>query len=166
VSLALSMHPDFIPYSVFPRHVTDCLILSPANPLSMKDVKSVPAHTTHVLATAHALVKLDDNISTAAELTSGKAAKSGDATVVGDPMEKTTLEALGWHLKTSDILEPAGGKNVPSVNIRRRYQFSSSLKRMSTISTIGKGGRTMVSGALINRVLDLLPFIKLLSRSR
>jgi manganese-transporting P-type ATPase len=121
----------------------------------MKDVKSVPAHTTHVLATAHALVKLDDNISTAAELTGNKAAKSGDATIVGDPMEKTTLEALGWHLKTSDVLEPAGGKNVPSVNIRRRYQFSSSLKRMSTISTIGKGGKTMVGSALINRLLGL-----------
>ena len=132
----------------------------------MKDVKSVPAHTTHVLATAHALVKLDDNISTAAELTGNKAGKSGDATIVGDPMEKTTLEALGWHLKTSDILEPAGGKNVQSVNIRRRYQFSSSLKRMSTVSTIGKGGKTMVGAALINRLLDLLTLTKLLFRSQ
>jgi cation-transporting ATPase 13A1 len=132
----------------------------------MKDVKSVPAHTAHVLGTAHALVKLDDDISTAAELVGNKAAKTGDATIVGDPMEKTTLEALGWHLKTSEILEPAGGKNMPNVNIRRRYQFSSSLKRMSTISTVGKGGKTMVHDALLRPVLNHVLLTKLPSRSQ
>ena len=116
----------------------------------MISVKSVPAQTTHVLATAHALVKLDDDVANAAEL-AGNKAKSGDASIVGDPMEKTTLEALGWQLKTSDIIEPApglkssDGKTLPSVNIRRRFQFSSSLKRMSTVSTAGKGGKTLVN---------------------
>ena len=141
VSLGSSMYSTFLLCS---PHVIDDLMFSPANPLSMKDVRSVPPHTTHVLSTAHALVKLDEDISTAAELSGNKAAKSGDALIVGDPMEKATLEALGWHLKTSDILEPAGGKGMPNVNIRRRFQFSSSLKRMSTVSTVSKGGKTMV----------------------
>ena len=43
-------------------------------------VKDTARETTLCLAAAHALVKLDDN------------------TIVGDPMEKTTLEALEWTL--------------------------------------------------------------------
>ena len=112
----------------------------------MVDVKSVDANVTHVLATAHALVKLDEDLSSSADV---KKAKSGDVTVVGDPMEKTTLEALGWQLKTNDIVEPSAsiafhGKTLPSVHIRRRFQFSSALKRMSTVSSLGKGGKVMV----------------------
>lgn len=127
----------------------------------MVNVKAVPSHTTHVLATAHALVKLDEDVTNAAGLT-GKPGKTGDATIVGDPMEKTTLEALGWQLKTSDIIEPAAGlrsfdgKTLPSVNIRRRFQFSSALKRMSTVSTAGKGGKTLVCNLLINSLPPLL----------
>lgn len=44
------------------------------------DVKETARKTTLCLAAAHALVRLDDG------------------TVVGDPMEKTTLEALDWKL--------------------------------------------------------------------
>ncbi|KAG8757399.1 hypothetical protein FRC14_002103 [Serendipita sp. 396] len=118
-----------------------------ADPLKMVNVKSVDWQTTHVLATAHALVKLDQEITSA---TNAKASKTGDATIVGDPMEKTTLESLGWHLKSSDVVEPASaraldGKTLPSIIIRRRFQFSSALKRMSTVSSIGKGGKIMVS---------------------
>ena len=43
-------------------------------------VKDTSRETTLCLAAAHALVKLDDD------------------TIVGDPMEKTTLEALEWTL--------------------------------------------------------------------
>jgi manganese-transporting P-type ATPase len=43
-------------------------------------VKDTSRETTLCLASAHALVKLDDG------------------TVVGDPMEKTTLEALEWNI--------------------------------------------------------------------
>jgi magnesium-transporting ATPase (P-type) len=45
------------------------------------NVKEVSRETTLCLAAAHALAKLDDG------------------TTVGDPMEKTTLDALEWSLK-------------------------------------------------------------------
>lgn len=63
-------------------------------------------------------------------------------------MEKTTLEALGWQLKSSDNVRPipAGDDaasavvaHKASLNIRRRFQFSSALKRMSTVSALQHG---------------------------
>jgi manganese-transporting P-type ATPase len=88
----------------------------------MTSVKDAGLETTLVLATAHALVKLDE----------------GD--IVGDPMEKATLTSLGWNLGKNDILSPkAGIKGVTSgrsVQIKRRFQFSSALKRQSSVATI------------------------------
>ncbi|CAG8572133.1 36875_t:CDS:10, partial [Racocetra persica] len=74
------------------------------------------------LAAAHALVKLDDGI-------------------VGDPMEKATLEALDWKLGKGDTVIPANQQSQrfqqrSQLQIRRRFQFSSALKRMSSVSTI------------------------------
>ncbi|RIB07790.1 hypothetical protein C2G38_2112725 [Gigaspora rosea] len=74
------------------------------------------------LAAAHALVQLDDG-------------------VVGDPMEKATLEALDWKLGKGDTVIPANQQSQrfqqrSQLQIRRRYQFSSALKRMSSVSTI------------------------------
>jgi len=90
-------------------------------------VTKVPAcgtYTTLVLATAHALVKLDE----------------GD--IVGDPMEKATLNALGWTLGNNDTLTsnpPKGPKSNQAathvVQIKRRFQFSSALKRQSSVAT-------------------------------
>lgn len=80
--------------------------------------------TTLVLASAHALVKLDE----------------GD--VVGDPMEKATLQWLGWTLGKNDTLTCKGNapvvssRPVENVHIKRRFQFSSALKRQSTIATV------------------------------
>lgn len=80
--------------------------------------------TTLVLASAHALVKLEE----------------GD--IVGDPMEKATLQWLGWALGKDDTLVSKGAfaKIAPSitesVQIKRRFQFSSALKRQSTIATV------------------------------
>ena len=63
-------------------------------------------------------------------------------------MEKTTLEALGWQLKSSDSVRPippgddaasAVVAHKASLNIRRRFQFSSALKRMSTVSVLQSG---------------------------
>lgn len=84
--------------------------------------------TTLVLATAHALVKLDE----------------GD--IVGEPMEKATLQSLGWTLGANDTLNSKYGSSARSaglasgyadmVQIKRRFQFSSSLKRQSSVATV------------------------------
>ncbi|KAK8128469.1 cation-transporting ATPase 4 [Apiospora sp. TS-2023a] len=90
--------------------------------------------TTLVLATAHALVKLEE----------------GD--IVGDPMEKATLSALGWQLGKNDSLTTkpaiaAAGGTRGSVQVKRRFQFSSALKRQSSVATVHatdpKTGNTM-----------------------
>ncbi|KAK9785908.1 putative Manganese-transporting ATPase 1 [Seiridium cardinale] len=86
-------------------------------------VKDAGMETTLVLATAHALVKLDE----------------GD--IVGDPMEKATLTSLGWVLGKNDILSAkpavvAAGGIAGSVQVKRRFQFSSALKRQSSVATV------------------------------
>src|SRR5207245_6991125 len=88
-------------------------------------VQQAGLETTLVLATAHALVKLDE----------------GD--IVGDPMEKATLTSLGWTLGRNDTLmsKPgaptrASGRALEAVHIRRRFQFSSALKRQSAVATV------------------------------
>ena len=48
--------------------------------MRLVNVQETDEKTTHCLAAAHALVRLDDG------------------TIVGDPMEKTTLDALKWQL--------------------------------------------------------------------
>lgn len=89
----------------------------------MTAVQHAGMHTTLVLASAHALVKLDE----------------GD--IVGDPMEKATLAALGWQLGKNDTLKTlpavaAAGATSGSVQVKRRFQFSSALKRQSSVATV------------------------------
>ncbi|OOG00014.1 hypothetical protein ASPCADRAFT_126894 [Aspergillus carbonarius ITEM 5010] len=85
---------------------------------------NIGVDTTLVLASAHALVKLDEG------------------EVVGDPMEKATLKWLGWTLGKNDTLtgktSPSTGtsQTPESVHVMRRFQFSSALKRQSTIATV------------------------------
>ncbi|TPX66718.1 hypothetical protein SpCBS45565_g04261 [Spizellomyces sp. 'palustris'] len=86
---------------------------------------NVPLETTRVLAGAHALVMLEDGI-------------------IGDPMEKNTLESIEWTLTKGEVIHPKKdvrptGKS--SMRILRRYQFSSALKRMSTVSVQQDGGK-------------------------
>ncbi|KAI8623415.1 cation pump, Ca2+ pump [Xylariaceae sp. FL1651] len=100
----------------------------------MTPVKETGMETTLVLASAHALVKLDE----------------GD--IVGDPMEKATLNALGWSLGKNDTLAArpsatAMGSTSGTVQVKRRFQFSSALKRQSSVATVNavdpKTGRKM-----------------------
>ncbi|AEO58315.1 hypothetical protein MYCTH_2305576 [Thermothelomyces thermophilus ATCC 42464] len=86
----------------------------------MSPVHATSMETTLVLASAHALVKLDE----------------GD--IVGDPMEKATLNALGWSLGKNDILtsKPGAPGTVGTVQVKRRFQFSSALKRQSSVTSI------------------------------
>lgn len=106
-----------------------------ADPKKLVNVTETGKETTLALAAAHALVLLDDG------------------TVVGDPMEKTTLQALDWKVAKGDMVSP-NNKDAPNralINIRRRFQFSSALKRMSTISAVtdasGKKWIATVKGA-------------------
>lgn len=92
----------------------------------LNNPRQVKQEVQWLLATANALVRLDDG------------------TIVGDPMEKATLDSLHWTLLKGDTIIPdatsvcVGGKAI----IRRRFQFSSALKRQSTVSTIwGKDGK-------------------------
>ncbi|WRT66585.1 uncharacterized protein IL334_003544 [Kwoniella shivajii] len=90
------------------------------DPKKLVPVTETSKDTTLTLAAAHALVLLEDG------------------TIVGDPMEKTTLSALDWKLSKGDNISP-NSKEAPhkhQIIIRRRYQFSSALKRMSTISAV------------------------------
>ncbi|EIN05518.1 endoplasmic reticulum Ca-transporting P-type ATPase [Punctularia strigosozonata HHB-11173 SS5] len=97
------------------------------DPLKLVDVKETTKETTLCLAAAHALVRLDDG------------------TVVGDPMEKTTLEALKWKVDKGDTVSPEAATNTSAaIRIRRRFQFSSALKRMSTVSSL-PNGRTLIA---------------------
>lgn len=70
------------------------MLCSASDHKKLVDVKHASRHTTLCLAAAHALVKLDDG------------------TVVGDPMEKTTLDALDWTL----------GKGVHFLPLRHTLQ--------------------------------------------
>lgn len=109
----------------------------------MINVKDAPRDTILCLAAAHALVRLDDG------------------TIVGDPMEKTTLSALDWNLGKGDVLTPStSSSNKTNLTIRRRFQFSSALKRMSTVSGL-PGGKLVaaVKGApeTIKTMLQNIP---------
>lgn len=56
------------------------LVPSPQDKMKLVGVQEASRDTILCLAASHALVRLDDG------------------TIVGDPMEKTTLDALGWQL--------------------------------------------------------------------
>jgi cation-transporting ATPase 13A1 len=101
----------------------DVLKLVPLNQTGME--------TTFTLASAHSLVLLDDGI-------------------IGDPMEKTTLEAVGWGVNQGDTILPSSNDHTHRavITIKRRFQFSSLLKRMSTVSSVvtpDRQTKTMIS---------------------
>ena len=85
--------------------------------------------TLHTLATCHSLVNLDEEL-------------------IGDPMEKVTLQAIDWTLTKNDVCvakkPKASGGRPASIGwkIYQRFHFSSALKRMSVISGHTKLGAT------------------------
>lgn len=91
---------------------------------TLTETKDIPVTSTLVLAAAHALVLLDDG------------------EIVGDPMEKNTLKSIGWTVdkndRTYNVSQPKD-----SLKILRRFQFSSALKRSSSIADVH--GRTLVA---------------------
>ena len=81
------------------------------------DLKHASMSSKLVLAAAHALVIVDDEI-------------------VGDPMERRALDAMGWTVKPGDQIRSLTDPKEPGVTIRTRFHFSSALKRMSTVSHV------------------------------
>lgn len=77
-------------------------------------VSDAPESTIQVLASCHSLAQLDDGL-------------------VGDPLEKVTLQAVEWSLTKQDAVVPKKGKFKP-LKIFQRFHFSSALKRMSVLA--------------------------------
>ncbi|KAF9070693.1 hypothetical protein BDP27DRAFT_583143 [Rhodocollybia butyracea] len=109
--------------------------VSDKDPIALINVREVARETTLCLAAAHALVRLDDG------------------TIVGDPMEKTTLENMDWGVGKNDLVSSLQVNNKMSLNIRRRFQFSSALKRMCTVSTFQGPSVIGGTGGNANRTL-------------
>lgn len=84
----------------------------------LKTCKEAPETTSYVLGSAHALVKLDDG------------------EVVGDPMEQATLKAAEWTVGNKDSVERSVGSKTEKIKILRRFQFSSALKRSSSVTSV------------------------------
>jgi len=80
----------------------------------MMKMTDAPEHTIQVLASCHSLVQLED-------------------TIVGDPVEKASLNAINWILSKNDFIVPKKSKMSP-LKILNRFYFSSSLKRMSVLA--------------------------------
>jgi cation-transporting ATPase 13A1 len=75
-----------------------------------------------VLAACHALAHVQNN-------------------VVGDPLERATINALGWQYTANGVASatPAPKAKRQSVRLLKRFYFSSSLKRMSTVGVVSDG---------------------------
>lgn len=98
----------------------------PAQIRHMFTAEDAPAKTALVIGAAHALVRLDDG------------------EIVGDPMEKATLKALNWKVEAKDTVNKLGAGKI---QILRRFQFSSALKRSSSIAVHDKKYFAAVKGA-------------------
>ncbi|XP_074593748.1 endoplasmic reticulum transmembrane helix translocase [Brevipalpus obovatus] len=108
-------------------------------------IKDAPRETIQVLAACQSLVSLDSR-------------------VIGDPLEKSILEAIEWSVTRADAVVPRKGK-MPGMRIFHRFHFSSQLKRMSVIAGYSPSGSTntvylgLVKGApeVIRRMLTKVP---------
>ncbi|CAH0556443.1 unnamed protein product [Brassicogethes aeneus] len=77
-------------------------------------IADVPMESVQVMATCHSLTQLDDGL-------------------VGDPLEKATINAIEWNVTKADAVVPKKGKS-PGFKIFARHHFSSALKRMSVVA--------------------------------
>ncbi|XP_012219639.2 endoplasmic reticulum transmembrane helix translocase [Linepithema humile] len=87
-------------------------------------LSNAPYESIQVLATCHSLVQLDDGI-------------------VGDPLEKATLKAVGWILTRYDSIIPVKRGKSTVMKILQRHHFSSALKRMCVVVAYDLPGSEM-----------------------
>jgi cation-transporting ATPase 13A1 len=80
-------------------------------------VGELPLETVQVLASCHSLVTLE----------------SENDALVGDPLEKATINAIDWNVARGDVVVPKKGR-APGMKIYHRFYFASALKRMSVIA--------------------------------
>ncbi|KAM3172670.1 hypothetical protein ACTXT7_014059 [Hymenolepis weldensis] len=86
-------------------------------------IRKCPLPTVQVLASAHALVHSDSGL-------------------LGDPLEKAMLKAVGWNLNTEGVVFGKSVPRSPPLRIYQRFRFTSQLRRMSTV--VGYQGATDV----------------------
>ncbi|KAJ2006099.1 putative cation-transporting ATPase 1 [Coemansia thaxteri] len=101
-----------------------------ADPSELSGTHTLGRDSVLTLASAHALVQLE----------------SGE--LVGDPMERTQLDAVGFKLVSSDIIVPDTSSTAEGfdkmgvkvdklkITVSRRFAFSSALKRSATLSVV------------------------------
>lgn len=79
----------------------------------------IPNEAVLVLAGVNSLVRLDEE-------------------TIGDPMELDAIQKIGWTMQSNDQIKSSS----QTIKIMKRFAFSSSLKRMSTVFKVtgGKGG--------------------------
>ncbi|CEF67827.1 Cation-transporting P-type ATPase family and Cation-transporting P-type ATPase, subfamily V and P-type ATPase, A domain and HAD-like domain and P-type ATPase, cytoplasmic domain N-containing protein [Strongyloides ratti] len=82
--------------------------------VSLKTKDDLDDITLRVLASCHSLVMFNKEL-------------------VGDPLEKATLNWIKWDIVKNDLVSPSNGK-TSAIKIFQRYHFSSQLKRMTVIS--------------------------------
>ncbi|ESO92805.1 hypothetical protein LOTGIDRAFT_162282 [Lottia gigantea] len=95
---------------------SDSLVVEGVTGLNGEEIvhaTEVPITTAQVMASCHSLVHLDDEL-------------------VGDPLEKATLNAVEWTLTKADSVLPQK-KGPQGLKIFHRFHFASALKRMSVI---------------------------------
>ncbi|KAH9286492.1 Manganese-transporting ATPase 13A1 [Echinococcus granulosus] len=86
-------------------------------------VRKCPLPTIQVLASAHALVHSESGL-------------------LGDPLEKAMLKAVGWSLNAEGVVHGKTTPRSPPLRIYQRFRFTSQLRRMSTV--VGYQGTTDV----------------------
>ncbi|EEB06391.1 P-type ATPase [Schizosaccharomyces japonicus yFS275] len=125
--------------------------LNKDNFTELTGLQDTPKDTILTLATAHTLVLLEED---------------DKKEIVGDPMEKATLEALDWTVdQNSCVFAPVTSPlHKLRVKITKNFQFTSVLKRQTSVSNIKsptENAKTFVSvkGApeVIMKMLKTIP---------
>ncbi|BHF60922.1 hypothetical protein SprV_0100389200 [Sparganum proliferum] len=77
-------------------------------------IRNCPLATVQVLATAHSLVLTDSGL-------------------LGDPLDKAILRAVGWNLSPEGVMHGKSSPRSPPLRIYQRFRFTSHLRRMSVV---------------------------------